>query len=201
MKCLIVILNRLIIVKVHVVECLDDDSHWMQDNYLQLNPEKTEILVISTRPGLQMCNIDYMSVAHSQVSPAPSVKDLKITVTPYCTECPMYWLPSYSVCKMWLHALSVGSKKYSHITPVQRELHWLPVRFRVEYKIGLIVFKCLNALAPSYLTDLLHPYVPTRSLRSASKGLLQVPRSRLSTFGARSFASFAPRLWNDCLLH
>ena len=55
--------------------CLDDVSHWMQDNYLQLNPDKTEILVVSTKPGLQMCNIDHMSVAHSQVSPAPTVKD------------------------------------------------------------------------------------------------------------------------------
>ena len=90
-----------------------------------------------------------------------------------------------------------GTKKHSHITPILRELHWLPVKFRIEYKIGLIVFKCLHAMGPSYLAELLHPYVPTRSLRSASKGLLQVPKSRLVTFGARSFASFAPGLWND----
>ena len=119
----------------------------------------------------------------------------------YCNSL-LYGMPNVLVAKLQrvqnvAARIVTGSKKYSHITPVLRELHWLPVRFRVEYKIGLIVFKCLNALAPSYLTDLLQPYVPTRSLRSAGKGLLQVPRSRLSTFGARSFASFAPKLWND----
>ena len=76
-------------------------------------------------------------------------------------------------------------------------LHWLPVRYRIEYKVGLLVFKCLNSLAPSYLSNLLRPYVPTRSLRSTGQGLLCVPKTRLSTFGDRAFASFAPRLWND----
>ena len=67
----------------------------------------------------------------------------------------------------------------------------------IEYKIGLFVFKCLHALAPAYLSDLVCEYVPTRSLRSTGQGLLQVPRTRLSTFGDCAFASFAPRLWND----
>ena len=90
-----------------------------------------------------------------------------------------------------------GSGKYEHITPVLQQLHWLPVKVRIDYKIGLIVFKCLHDLAPSYLSDLLKPYQPTRSLRSASRDMLQVPRSRLCTFGDRAFATFAPRLWNN----
>ena len=45
--------------------------------------------------------------------------------------------------------------KFTHITPVLRELHWLPVKFRVEFKIALLVFKTLNGLAPQYLSELL----------------------------------------------
>ncbi|MDG2589834.1 hypothetical protein P7M45_23125, partial [Vibrio parahaemolyticus] len=45
-----------------------------------------------------------------------------------------------------------------HITPVLKLLHWLPVRFRIDFKVLLLVFKCLNGLGPSYLSDLLLPY-------------------------------------------
>ena len=44
--------------------------------------------------------------------------------------------------------------KYCHITPLLRELHWLPVRFRVDFKILLVTFKILHGVAPSYLEDL-----------------------------------------------
>jgi len=42
-----------------------------------------------------------------------------------------------------------------HITPVLKSLHWLPVCFRIEFKVILVVYKCLNGLWPSYLSDLL----------------------------------------------
>ena len=44
-----------------------------------------------------------------------------------------------------------GRRKFDHITPVLRELHWLPVRQRVTFKIATLVFKCLHEQAPSYL--------------------------------------------------
>ena len=45
--------------------------------------------------------------------------------------------------------------KFAHITPVLRELHWLPVKFGLEFKIGLLVFKTLKGLAPQYLAEVL----------------------------------------------
>jgi len=45
------------------------------------------------------------------------------------------------------------SRKFDHVTPVLNELHWLPMVQRVQFKLALIVFKCLHGLAPSYLTD------------------------------------------------
>ena len=89
------------------------------------------------------------------------------------------------------------SKKYDHITPILKELHWLPIHSRIKYKIILLTFKAVHGLAPTYLSELVAPYQPTRSLRSASHNLLVVNRSRTKTFGDRSFESAAPTLWNS----
>ena len=66
------------------------------------------------------------------------------------------------------------------------QLHWLLVKFRIEFKILLLTYKSLNALAPRYLSDLLHPYSPLRSLRSSDKDQLAIPRTRLKTFEDRT---------------
>ena len=89
--------------------------------------------------------------------------------------------------------------KFSHITDVLLDLHWLPVDKRIQYKVLLFCFKCIHGLAPPYLCDLVSRHVPTRALRSADRELLAVPPSSaraLKTFGERSFALAGPRLWN-----
>ncbi len=68
------------------------------------------------------------------------------------------------------------SRKYDHITPILLSLHWLPIKFRISYKILLLAYKALNDLAPAYLTNLLSRYNPTRSLILQNAGLLVVPR-------------------------
>lgn len=88
------------------------------------------------------------------------------------------------------------TKSRDHITPVLRMLHWLPVRERIEFKVLLIVYKALNGLAPQYISDLITPYTPARSLRSESAYELVEPRFRLITFGGRAFVTLAPRMWN-----
>ncbi len=63
------------------------------------------------------------------------------------------------------------SRKYDHITQILQSLHWLPIKFRISYKILLLAYKALNGLAPAYLTSLLSRYNPSRSLRSQISGL------------------------------
>ena len=87
-------------------------------------------------------------------------------------------------------------RKYDHITPVLKELHWLPVQQRICFKILLITYKALNGKAPEYVCDMLSHYTPTRPLRSEDKHLLVNPRYRLEKFGKRSFSRAAPTLWN-----
>ena len=56
--------------------------------------------------------------------------------------------------------LIIRKKKYEHITPTLVALHWLPFKFRCQYKLLLYAFKALQGLAPSYLGDLIHFYKP-----------------------------------------
>lgn len=97
--------------------------------------------------------------------------------------------------------LLTGTRKHEHITPVLASLHWLPVHLRIDFKILLFAFKCLNGLAPTYLSDLLELYVPARSLRSSDQLLLAVPKSRMKLRGDRAFTVVAPKLWNKLPLH
>lgn len=85
-----------------------------------------------------------------------------------------------------------------HITPVLESLHWLPVRFQVDFKLMMLTYKALHGLAPHYLTNLLHPYTPNRRLRSSQSNLLVVPQTRLRSMGDMAFSSYAPTtLWNS----
>ena len=74
-------------------------------------------------------------------------------------------------------------------------------RSSIGYQILLLVFKSLNNLAPSYISDLLTPYILSRSLRSSNQSLLVVPRSIQKSYGDRAFAVAAPRLWIALPIH
>jgi hypothetical protein len=113
----------------------------------------------------------------------------------------------YGVPKTLIHRLQVAQNQaarlitgigpFEHITPVLMSLHWLPVEWRIKYKILVFVFKCLNTeSAPSYLSDLLRLYVPGRSLRSSSDGTILVELISRNKHGMRAFVNCAPSLWN-----
>ena len=94
--------------------------------------------------------------------------------------------------------LILNREKYCHVTPLLQELHWLPISSRIKFKVLLIVYKTLNGLAPSYLSNLLQYYEPSRSLRSSdSNGLLKIPRTNKVSMGDRAFSAFGPKLWNS----
>ena len=60
------------------------------------------------------------------------------------------------------------SSRYTHATPNLEKLHWLPVKYRVLFKIGLITYKVLKYGQPVYLKDKLHPYTSSRNTRRSS---------------------------------
>lgn len=83
------------------------------------------------------------------------------------------------------------------ITAVLQQLHWLPVRKRIEYKLLMVVHTALYAGTPVYIASLLHRYAPRRTLRSGGGLLLNVPRVTLERYGRRAFACAGPTLWNS----
>jgi len=86
-----------------------------------------------------------------------------------------------------------------HVTPAMRNLHWLPVEYRITYILCLLMHRIHNGKAPPYLTDIVTATsgIESRSgLRSASSDRYEIPRSRLR-FGERWFAVAGPRAWNN----
>ena len=76
-----------------------------------------------------------------------------------------------------------------------KQLHWLPLEWRIQFKLATLTFKALHTGRPPYLTDLLQHHQSTRSLRSSSSHQLFIPRHKLS-FESRAFRFSAPRTWH-----
>ncbi len=87
-------------------------------------------------------------------------------------------------------------KKRVHMMPVLISLHWLPVKYRIQYKVLMFIYKALHNQAPEYIKDMLIPYQSQRHLRSSQNMLLTVPWSRLRSNGDRAFSVAAPALWH-----
>ena len=123
----------------------------------------------------------------------------------YCNSL-LYGIPKYQLDRLQ-QALNTTAwltcyvPRFNHITPTLMELHWLPVKFCIHFKVALLVFKSLHCLAAPYLSELIQVKFEGRyALRSQHKMLLNVPCTTCKTFGDRSFAASAPELWNELLL-
>jgi len=86
--------------------------------------------------------------------------------------------------------------RQDHITPVLRDLHWLPIAERIEYKCLCLTYQAKFGMAPKYLKDLLQEYEPSYRLRSHNKSLLVIPPTKLVKSGDRAFYKRGPLLWN-----
>ena len=120
----------------------------------------------------------------------------------YCNSV-LYGLPDTTLNRfqriqnMCAHLMLSKSRKDS-ITECLKELHWLPIKQRIQYKILMLTHKCINKIGPKYLQDLIHLRPPVRTgLRSSKKtNLLVRPITKCRTFADRSFSVGAPLLWN-----
>ena len=132
--------------------------------------------------GLVMSHLDY---SNSLYNGLPAVTIDKLQITPYLEA-----------------KVILNQPKFASATSAMFELHWLPIRQRIKYKLATIVFKCLstNYKAPYYLTDLLIQLSkPKRNLRSSmnSYNKLVIPFVKKKTFDEHSFSVTAPQIWND----
>jgi hypothetical protein len=84
---------------------------------------------------------------------------------------------------------------HAHITPVLKELHWLPVAARIDFKVLMFVFKCVSNCGPQYLCDILTRYTQPRLLRSNQMTLLNIPLIN-NRYANQCFSVYGPKLWN-----
>jgi len=95
------------------------------------------------------------------------------------------------------------TRKRDHITPVLRDLHWLRVKQRIDYKVLSLSYQSFDKTAPSYLCNLVmeHQLATDLVLRSSGQSRLHVPMKGANhknvRHGRRSFSFAAPKLWNE----
>ena len=164
------------------------------------------------------CNLDMSSHISKQCASAfyhlhsrfLSTDTTKVLVHAFVTSCVdycnslLYGLPASHLNKVQrvLNAaarLVCRAPRCCRITPLLYELHWLPVRQRISFKILLFVFQAIHGFAPTYLREVVSiKRSGNNNLRSSLDGLLLATptyRSRV-TLGDRSFQVAAPALWN-----
>jgi hypothetical protein len=230
-----------------ISECSVAIKNWMQNNYLKLNDDKTELMII-TAPSLAMHRNLSVNICDTLITASRSVRNLgvmldsdmsmKDAVTTMCQKaffqihliyqirdfitedaartlvqtnvtsvldycnCLLAGLPGTTIERLQRVQNSAArvikrASSRTHITPILKELHWLPILHRIKYKVNLLTFKCIHGTAPEYLQELCVRYTPNRSLRSADHELLVVPRYKRNSLGGRSFSAQAATLWNN----
>ena len=131
------------------------------------------------------------------------INSLIISRVDYCNSL-YYNLPNYRLKKLQMilnraARLVFGVSPREHITPFLINLHWLPVKARIIFKLCVLTYQAVNIGEPLYLRNclkkpLVGPGVHTRLSRDTFR--LDEPRA-LSTLGMRSFTYCAPRLYNE----
>ena len=220
----------------------------MLNNLLQLNSEKTELIVFAPKKKLPSSNQFFLKIGDTTILPRDKVCSLGVWYDPNLSmekhvnhvsrTCHMHLhnigrirqFLTADAAKILVHALIMSQLDYAnalllsasdyliarlqriqnaaarlitrtlrreHVTPDLINLHWLPVRNRIEYKILTHVYRSVHGLSPGYLSEMLRAYSPGRQLRSANGMFLQTRVSKSVTYGDKSFWTAAPKMWNS----
>ena len=103
--------------------------------------------------------------------------------------CKLQSIQNYAACIIY------GRRKYDHVTPILRELRWIPVKSQLYYRDAILAFKGMTEMAPTYLSSqFLRRNISGRSTRQAQ--LLNIPLFRSAT-GQRTFYYRIVKLWNN----
>ena len=88
------------------------------------------------------------------------------------------------------------TRRTEHIQPILQSLHWLPIKYRIDYKIATMAYKVRTTGSPAYLKCCVRNYIPTRQLRSSNYVLLDKGSTR-TVIARRAFSYAAPTIWNS----
>ena len=218
-------------------------------NFLKLNEDKTEFLVLGSPHSTRIMPTVELNIGNSSIQPTPSVRNLGVLFDSNMSMSVhianlrrnisfhlrnmsrIRRFRDYNSChhvaralilsrldygnsllfgsnesdlnklqslQNWAARLVCGGSKRDSASPLLKELHWLPLRQRIIYKLCVHIYKCINETGPYYLNQCIAHYEPGRpGLRSGSdRSLLVVQRTKNSA-ADKSFTVAGPKLWND----
>ncbi len=113
-----------------------------------------------------------------------------------CIGLPEYLIQDLQMVQNAAARIVVGLRKFDHITSTRMDLHWLPVKQRLVFKVLLLTYKAVMGEGPQYLAEMFVPTGSDYSLRSDYKDQYKVPKSNKKCCGDRAFSIAAPKLWN-----
>ena len=222
---------------IQIVNCARTIQHWMVEYCLQLNPGKTQILIIASPQVLNQLSIGGVKLSNDTcIRFVSTAKNLGVQIDHHLSFEPQIMslkkhcfrllrnvigrkylfskaqlkliINSIIVCKLdycnalyygisdnLIHQLQlvqnaaakaiVGLYKYDHLGDTLKDLHWLPISYRIQYKILLLVYKCLNGMGPDYLSNMFH--------YANYNHLIYLTEPRVYThYGERSFQKVGP---------
>ena len=89
-----------------------------------------------------------------------------------------------------------GCRHHDHISRVLKELHWLSVNERIQFKTLVLTYNSLNGQTPAYLAELIHEKINTSTVRSSSELILDVSKYKLKILGQNASIVAVPTLWS-----
>ena len=244
-------LSEKIDIEESIKACLNDIKQWMTLNFLKLNEDKTEMLIITPTSLSKKC-FDTLVFGNETINAAHSARSLgvyfddklnmshhvkEITQSCYMTlrnlwriasklhfhlkiqlvqslilsrldycNAVLYGLPNYDLDQLQkvqnaaVRFIFGGKiKRFGHISPYLVQLHFLPIRFRLMFKVALLCFKCLNNIAPRYLCELINPKQQSyTNLRIDEDVFLlnNLPRPQFVK-SQKAFCYSGPQVWNE----
>ena len=191
------IINTIRVVETEIapVDNVKDLGFYLQKH---LNAER-QVNALCSSTYYQIANIASIRKCLSQASAEKLIHAFISSRLDFCNALyvglPMHLLKKMQRIQYAAARILTRTSRRQHMMPVLQQLHWLPIKQRIDYKVATIVWKCIHGEAPTYLSEMISEYVPPRNLRSESERRLSewVPRT---TLGKRSFRHAAPCVWN-----
>ena len=152
--------------------------------------------------GYHLRNIAFLKKYLDDKTVKMLIHNYVISRLDYCNVL-YYALPNYNLKKIQnvfnrAARLIKGLSLRERITPALIELHWLPVKTRIVFKMCVLTYQALNSGKPGYLRNALKSFRPNTAVglrHSDDPYRLEEPRSR-TNIGTRAYERSAPRLFN-----
>ena len=181
-----IVINRL-------EDCLLDVSHWMAHNGLKLNNDKTEWLIFNGNPDFSKSVT--LTVRAETIKQSSSIRNLGVRLEPDLTMLPH--IEKIQLVQNAAARVITKTKRRDHVSTILRDLHWLPIKKRRDYKMRVLAFNALNDQEPSYIADFFTLYKPNRSLRSESNTSLVPVHGRSIQINKRLLNCGVSTTWNS----